>query len=222
MKLQWKLDRTGFPMLWVDSIQAYMHWMPATKIQFENFLGATSDSRFDATWYDEILAVNERITPDAIRLHNYWKAFLSGVRPSEVENFARWQGEGYAIPTIQDWFTAYKSLKASPPVSSPLEPIEGLRPRIKTLLSRLDAATNSALKEAGYERTLADQMVMRMGVMEWVAIQNQRSRWGGMGETYPPFHGALFTPDHGQPSVPNNPEGERLRHYGFRLIWRSL
>jgi hypothetical protein len=106
-------------------------------------------------------------------------------------------------------------------VPSAIDDIDGLRERIQNVLTRLDTSTKSALREVGYERTLADQMLMRMGVMEWVGTPNQRFQWGGMGETNPEFHGSLFTPDHGQPSQPTNPDDERLTYYGFRLIWRA-
>jgi hypothetical protein len=39
-----------------------------------------------------------------------------------------------------------------------------------------------------------------------------------MGQTNPKFNGNLFTPDNGQPSLPNKPEDARLNYYGFRLM----
>ena len=219
-KLKFRLDPTGFPMVWVDAIDAYMHWIPATKIQFEYFLCAAPDSYFDATWYDQVLHLNPRVTPKSIRGNNYWKAFLSGIKPSEVQRFARWCGEGYTIPSLQDWFTAYQSLKSLPPEESAIDNMGDLRERVRSLLTQLDSASQVALRNVGYERTLADQMLMRMGVMEWVESNSQHYQWGGMGETYPKFHGSLFTPDHGQASIPNKPEDDILFYYGFRLIWR--
>lgn len=213
-----KLDKTGFPMLWVEPINAYMHWLPITKIQIEYFLCAITDSSFDATWYDTVLSLNRRISPAYIRSDNYWQAILTGIVPLEAQRFARWCGEGYEIPSLDDWFTAYKSLKSMTPKASP--EMGELRNRTQALLTKLDFASESATRDAGYERTLADQLLMRMGVMEWVALPEHRNRWGGMGETYSKFHGDLFTPDYGQPKLPNNPENTRLSYYGFRLIWR--
>ncbi len=218
--LQFRLDKTGFPMVWVDAIDAYIHWIPATKIQFEYFLSAAPDSHFDAAWYDEILNLNPRISPGHMRLDNYWKAFLSGIRPAEVLRFARWNGEGYQIPSLDEWFSAYKSLKTMLPETDALAQMGELEARVKKLLTRLNDISRRVISELNYEWTLADQMLMRMGVMEWVESQNQRYRWGGMGETYPKFRSNLFIPDHGQPSVPNNPEQSRLSYYGFRLLWR--
>jgi len=221
--LRFELDRAGFPMVWVDAINAYVHWIPVTKVQFEYFLCAVPDSHFDAGWYDEILYLNPRVAPNEIRADNYWNAFLTGVMPSEVQRYARWCGDEYTVPTLNDWFAAYTALKALPP--EPLSAFDSMgevRERVRTVLTRLDSASRIALKEAGYERTLADQMLMRMGVMEWVECRGRHFQWGGMGETFSSFYGGLFTPDHGQPHVPNNPETERLHAYGFRLIWRPV
>jgi len=214
------LDPTGFPMVWIEQIDAYIHWYPVTKIQFERFLCDTPDSHFDAAWYDEINDLNPRVSPRNVRLDNYWQSFLTGIKPDEVERYARWCGMEYSIPRLNDWFTCYQILKSEDPIDSdPVKDVD-LSPRTKDLLRNLGQASRSALHEVGYDRSLADQLLMRMGVMEWVECQNQRSRWGGMGETFPRFHGALFTPDYGQPSIPNNPDEIRLPHYGFRLIRR--
>ncbi len=213
-----RLDKTGFPMLWVEPIDAYIHWLPITKIQIEYFLCAITESSFDATWYDTILSLNRRISPAHIRANNYWQAFLTGIIPSEAQRFTRWCGEGYEIPSLDDWFTAYKSLKAMSPKASP--EMGKLRDRTQTLISNLGSASKVASRDVENEYTLADQMLMRMGVMEWVELPEHRNRWGGMGETFPDFHGDLFTPDNGNPRLPINPENKRLSYYGFRLLWR--
>ncbi len=218
--LKFRLDNVNFPMVWVEKIKAYIHWIPVTKIQFEYFLCAVTDSHFNSNWYDEVLSLNPRITPSSVRANNYWNALLSGIKPSEVQRYTRWCGPGYTIPTLGDWFAAYTFLKSLPtePISV-IEQLEGMRERTCQLLTHLDAATQTALTEAGYERTLADQMMMRLGLLEWV--EYQRTGWGGMGEVNPRFHGMLFRPDDGKPSTPTNPEADRLKHYGFRLIWRE-
>ncbi len=222
-ELIFKIDKSGFPMVRIDEIEAYIHWLPITKVQFEYFLCAVPDSRFDANWYDEVLALNQRVSPNGIRANNYWKALLSGIMPDEAQRFARWCGNGFTIPTLKEWFEAYQYLKALPPKSPEIiEEMGALRERVKTVLTRIESVSDKAIRETGYDRTLADQMLMRMGVMEWVECPDHRFDWGGMGQPHPTFHGGLFTPDHGQPSVPNNPDKERLYNYGLRLIWREV
>ncbi len=218
---KFKLDRAKFPMVYVDVIDAYIHWLPLSKIQFEYFLCAVPDSQFGENWYGEILQLNPRISPGIVRTDNYWKALLSGLLPEEVQRFARWCGDEYIIPSLDDWFTAYKWLKSQPPEPPDIVDQMGLlQDRVRTLLRRIDSESAKAFKEAGYERTLADQMLMRLGMLEWVECTGQTARWGGMGQLNPRFHGFLFRPDNGQPSHPVNPETDRLHYYGARLLRR--
>jgi hypothetical protein len=222
MPLQFKADPTGFPMVWVDVIEAYVHWLPVTKIQFETFLCAAPDNHFDEDWYKEVCRMNERLSPGAIRSSNYWRAFLTGITPSEVQRFVRWCGEGYNIPTLEQWIEMYRSLKDLPPEPPEIiKSMPGLNTRASLLLTKINEAARAACEAGDYRRGLAEQMLMRLGAMEWVRCRNQRSEWGGMGSTHPDFHGSLFNPDLGQPSIPVNAESKRLHHYGFRLVWRQ-
>lgn len=214
-------DPVGFPMIWVEEIDAYVHYLPVTKIQFELFLSETIDGHFDADWYQRLCDLNPRVTPAGIRKSNYWNSFLTGILPEEVRRFARWCGEDYAIPRLQEWFTAYKALKRRPP-----EEVDWNRrlpastERCRLLLSQIEKVSDATTREVGYDRTLADQMLLRLGVLEWVEEPGAPHPWGGMGELLPAFRGLLFTPDHGQPARPSHPESERLDHYGFRLLHR--
>ncbi len=215
---KFRLDRTGFPMLWVAEIDAYIHWYPVTKIQIERFICTAQDSEFDADWYDAILDGNKRVSPHAINDGNYWQAFVTNIFPQEARLFARWSGAGYSLPTYDEWFTAYKTLKQEDANStSPM--LDEIQGRAKTVVTRVDQANREAARSSS-TYTLADQMLMRMGVLEWVDCKEQRSRWGGMGKLPPEFHNYLLSPEQG-PSQPNNPETRRIFYYGFRLIWRG-
>lgn len=220
---RFELDPTGFPLIWVDAVGAFMHWLPVTKVQFECFLCAAPDSHFDARWYDAVLELNPRTSAADLRNNNYWQAFLTGISPAEAQRFANWCGGAYSVPSLEEWFQAYKALKAEAPLDDPVVVMASLnlKERTRALVARLDTIGMAVTRDvAGSERTLADQMLMRLGVMEWVECNNQRSRWGGMGETHPKFRGALQTPDHGQPMIPINPETNRLGYFGLRLLWR--
>jgi hypothetical protein len=212
-------DPTGFPMIWVDSIGAWLHWLPVTKIQFEHFLCDAADRAFGISWYEEILRLNPRVTPSKISQANYWHALLTGIQPSEAQRFAFWCGDGYRLPTSEEWTEAYAALAAMPVVdTSDLGDGDGRSSRITELLTNLEVSSEVAAEQMGYSRGLADQMLMRLGVLEWVSA---RGRWGGKGEPFPGFCGSLLTPEDDTPVIPLNPENERLPAFGFRLLFNE-
>ena len=51
-------DRTGFPMIWIEPIEAWLHVLPFTKIQLEYFLVDTNETNFDHKWYKNRLNEN--------------------------------------------------------------------------------------------------------------------------------------------------------------------
>ncbi len=213
------LDRAGFPMLWVEAIRAYIHWYPLTKIQAEYFLCSTTDSQFDEEWYDNLLYLNPRVTPTEISDNNYWNAFLTGILPHEAQQLAQWAQ--CSIPTLDEWLTAYRTLKQQPELNDAFAGMGDLSERTRTLLERVDAASRKVAAHEGLTRTHADQLLMRLGVMEWIDCPNSRVRWGGMGKPAKRFRGGLFSPDHGQPHELLDPETDRASYYGLRLIRRT-
>jgi hypothetical protein len=215
---QFEYDRAGFPMIWVEEVHAYVHWLPITKIQFEHFLCDITDSTFDAAWYDRLLALNPRISPRDVNDRNYWRAFVTALLPVETERFARWCGEDYGLPTLSEWFTVYKALKALP--RDRPEWSESMPLRVRSLLSRVETAWERAASRMNYPETRADQMLMRLGVLEWIQDPSNGYQWGGMGQPHPSFHGILITPENGKPARPLHPETDRLSSYGFRLLRR--
>jgi len=216
--LAFEYDRAGFPLLWLEELGTHIHWLPVTKIQGEHFLCEVTDGAFDASWYDQLLALNPRVSPREIDERNYWRVLLTGVQPAEAERFARWCGEGYVLPTLDEWCQVYAACKQLPAqdVTWP----GSLPERVRTLLTRMDLAWRRAAARMSGPETLADQMLMRLGAMEWVEDAADGYRWGGMGKLHPDFHGMLFTPDHRRSARPTRPEVDRLSYYGFRLLRR--
>jgi hypothetical protein len=212
-------------MIWVEAVRAYLHWVPVTKVQFEYFLCDRPNSRFDQTTYDTLLSLNERCSPREVQAKDYWRAFLTGIKPDEAQLFADWCRDeskdtsvvDFILPTREKWFEAYTALKAMPPI--PLEEeLKGLplKPRAKTILERLETAATPQRQDAS--RTLADQMLLRLGVMEWVRCEDKQRPWGAYGQPSRKFCSQLYNLDAGKPQfVPN--VDKRMGAYGFRL-WR--
>lgn len=214
------LDPTGFPMVWFDEIDAYVHWLPVTKIQFEHFLCAAPDAYFDGRWYEEILRLNPRATPRALCAESYWRALLTGVLPSEAQRFASWCGEGYRMPTDGEWTRLYQTVHTVSSVALPLIGDRNGDNRIQTLLERVDAALDAALRRLGKARGLADQMLLRHGAMEWVRLDGPSWTWSVRGEPFPELCGSLVTADMPAQLLTADPEAVRFAAAGFRLLYR--
>jgi Sulfatase-modifying factor enzyme 1 len=216
-----RLDPTGFPMVWLPTLGLYVHWLPVTKIQFEHFLCDALDGHFDSPWYEEVLRLNPRITARRIWRGNYWQAFTTGVLPSEAERFAAWCGEGYRLPTRDEWTRAYLQMKVEPegePLPPPL--LDSLRERPRELLDRVVAAAREASVSFGFNPGSETSLLFRFGILEWVALEGEApARWGGIGEPNPAFHGNLLAPEQGEIVLPERAETERLPPFGFRLVF---
>lgn len=226
-----RFDRAYFPMVRVESIDAFLHWIPVTKVQFEYFLWDSISHGLDQAWLERMYKLNPRITPAKIARNNYWRIFMTGIAPFEADRFAGWCGDDtdetglYGLPTAEEWQRAIKELQSRNCLSSE-ELIHAQAPdRIKTLLLKLTTAAPQA------PRTLADQMFFNGGVLEWV--QHQGERVGDPGYV---AHGCLnpgwgdnviHTNHLSRPlpvkSVPGSPDDNKGRyaHYGFRLLRRE-
>lgn len=207
-------DRTGFPLIRVGTLRKCIAWLPVTKIQLELFLCETADARFGPRWYDEILSLNPRISASELRSKNYWRAFATGLLPGETESYLRWLGDGYRLPTASEWLEIFDHLDHQEPrrVDWRSEP-EGLDRRAVELLEALDESSGSS-----QPRSLAEQMLLVGGVMEWVTIEAGGLRWGGMGEIPPGLGGLLFDPRGGVAHRPLHAERERIAHFGLRPL----
>lgn len=211
-------DHTGFPMLWVEPLEAHLGWLPVTKIQFERFLCETADDRFGPRWYDEVLSLNPRTSPYAITSANYWQAFMTGLLPTEAESFVHWMGEEYRLPTLVEWNTAFTHLRGEERETPDWErALPRVDSRCRALLDGV-GKISSAARPSGERHPLSEQMLLRSGVMEWVRLGSEEQAWGGMGEVTPSFAGLLFDPEAGEPHRPYHPENERISFYGFRLL----
>jgi len=217
-----RLDNTGFPMVWFQSIGAFVQWLPITKIQVEYFLTETNDAIFDERWYGDVDRYNPRISPTQIRKNNYWQTLSTGIKPREALRYTMWCGRGYSLPEADEWQSIYQeanSIAHDPALLNQIINLDDLRERPRTLLQRL----NSVMPDdtaSGKTRTLADAMMLRMGIMEYVFEDANRNTFVGLGLTNPDFVGSFRRAE--DPQHLNNPsEGQRMRDYGFRLIYRG-
>jgi hypothetical protein len=213
-------DPTGFPMVWCEPLRVFVHWLPVTKIQFEHFLGAAPDAYFDAAWYETALDLNPRVSPRAVSAANYWQALMTAVTPAEAQRFASWSGDGFRLPSADEWTIVYRALRMRPAVdlaSSPL--LTDREPRTRELLSRLDVASRQAAARMNDNPALANQMLMRYGAMEWVRCESVLSGWSAKGEPLPDFCGNLERLEDAAAPLIAEATSQRLPAAGFRLVW---
>lgn len=213
-------DRTGFPMVWSQEVDAYVHWLPITKIQFEYFLCDAPDAYFDAEWYDRVLDLNPRVTPHEVSATNYWRALVTGVQPSESQRFASWCGPGFRLLREAEWATLYRSIQAEPAENLEASGVLDNRDqRVRDLLERVDAAVHGASARMRRVPGLAGQMLMRFGALEWVRVGSPPSAWGVKGEPLPEFCGNLELLDQSALQLVTDPERDRFSAAGFRLLF---
>lgn len=235
------IDPTGFPMIRVPAPanardRQYIHWLPVSKIQFEHFIADQQGTVFDQDRYKLLLAVHGkdasgkelpgRVAPGAVTRDNYYRAFVTGVFPSEVELYLDWinedaEGHRYDLLTGDEWKGAFDALAKGPAVDT-----KGLFAHDRVTARALVLAAGAARvagEMSGAAPTTVEQMLMTRGVMEWVrwSRATDQPQFGGRGR---PHHTALATDvkDFCSTPAPAEPgpgyEKTRLRGFGFRLI----
>ena len=215
------LDRANFPMIWVVELDAYIHLLPVTKIQFEFYLWDAPNPGLDQTWYNEVTKENPRISPSHVSKDNYWQLFMGSLLPSEALNFADWckaesPPAAYDLPTGPQWHIAYSAFKndqVSDPFSAALA-LPNLAPRCRLILQKL-----RPLKADN----MAERLLFLGGMMEWV--KDEKKNWGLMGNPSVKFGRFGRHPDNPTPFFttvpPEDPQG-RTKAYGFRLLRRRV
>jgi formylglycine-generating enzyme required for sulfatase activity len=217
------LDKSGFPMVRVDSENFWIHIWPVTKIQLEFFLCEEPNSEMDANWYGQLLTNNPRVSPTRVTSKNYWQLFVAGVHPDKVQTFAEWNGKGYSIPTLSEWNAAYKYFSESDSSTDFLaEATQKMSERkIDPLVNVIDQKLRDAVStfSKNGKTSFADLFLMRRGMVEWVKLIGETSEWGGMGDPNALSNWSTTSIiGQGRAEIVRN---LNVKHYGFRLIKRG-
>jgi len=218
------LDRTGFPVLEMPSLPFGMLWLPVSKIQFEHFLVDTG--AFDNAWYQEILTnYNPRTSASYLSVTNYWQAFMTGILPSEAGRYAEWAGQGYDLPTAQEWKQALLTLANWPADHAYREAVlqlPDLNERARLLIQYIDRILQEERNQLSGGSFLCDQMAMRLGVLELMYEDTLRRSFCCWGQPDRRFVGGISNPIRDtEPTRFTNRNGTRMKTVGFRLIVRK-
>ena len=194
-------DRTGFPCIKLKVPALAVNLLPLTKLQFEYYLADLTPQ--GDHWYEELLTLNPRVSPQCFTPEQREGLFLTGLLPAEAEAYAAWLEDGYRLPTVAEWRASYRCFQSTaftPLVASPAPGV-----RAAALLRRLE--------EQARPQTLFDFSLMRGGVVEWVRDHNA---WTGLGAPRPGFQPNLWNPL--SDTVPPVRLNQHVAFFGARLV----
>jgi hypothetical protein len=200
----WQVDASGYPLILVEPLDAYVHLFPITKPQFEKFIASGRKPGFGDEWYTELLELNPRLSYRSADISSPDGLFMTGVTTDEAADFSRWLGRSYRLLTADDWAVCSNWFAARDAVSLP----DALRNSLSP-----DAAAIWGLVETQWlhgHSTLQDLSLMNHGILEWVV--ERPGRYCGVGE---PASSKLQR----KAGDPVRPLG-RLKNLGFRLCAR--
>ena len=201
---QWKHDYTGFPLLHLPPLQAYWSLFPLTKFQFEGYL-CDGEPGYDDSWYEALLAVNNRLSFQQAPWNTYEQLFIAGLRPQEAVDVGQWIGG--RLPDVAAWRVAYQWLAEQPPLLPPGKLERQLAPAARAIWYGLYRQLRPS--------NLLELSLMSGGLYEWV---RQEQSYRLLGQPRPAFHESLTHPLRSDPIRPIEPI-QRIAHYGLRLIY---
>jgi hypothetical protein len=204
---QWRLDLTGYPLVYVPPIGTYVHLFPIAKPQFECFLAESRLSEYGDAWYATLLEINPRLSPAAVSFADYERLFVTGLLPSEVQAYISWHGQGFSLLSSGQWLEVSRWMETKDLSVLPADLEHDLAPTALQLWDGL-------LREL-HPRTLLDLSLMRAGVVEWVHESGRPCL--GMGHPR-----QCFRPGYHDITRPYEPTPAMLKcrskFFGFRLM----
>lgn len=207
--MEFSYDRTGFPLIPLIRKGLEVHLLPVTKMQFEAFLAESQE--FGDTCYEEMLALNPRVPYQTFTSETREQLFLTGILPDEAVAFARWMGEGFTLPTVEEWRAIYEELALGLDPKYDAFDLAAHCPEgaCGVILQRLAALCDLD--------SLFELSLMQGGIVEWV---KQKRTYAGLGSPRPEFHPNLW--DSRRDIVKPVDTNVRIRYFGFRLIRRIV
>ena len=205
---EWQVDPTGYPLIFVEPLHAYVQLFPVPKPQFEKFIASGARREYGDEWYQDLTTLNPRASYRSPDVPAREQLFMTGLTPVETLDFGRWLGRNYTLLTAKEWGECYRWFgdRTAPPVP----------PDLCDRLSRDALGIWELVEEQWLERsqqpTLRQLSLMTQGILEWVT--EQPGRYCGLGD--PASSKSQRRAEH-----PVHPIGEgRHRNLGFRLRMR--
>jgi len=203
MQLWYDYDKTGFPIILLDNFS--IHLTPVARVQLETFANETGS-------FIELSQLNPTTSYDELDSDSYERLFVTGITPEEALAFAKWLGDDFDLPTLDEWHDVYRRLQSTfielPQPTS--EPASAFFSKLYALLPRIRYLRDSSFKHVGLELAL-----MRGGLVEWVSSGDE---YIGVGAPRNIFHPNTWNPlkDEIRPIRIE----QRIHFFGFRLVRR--
>lgn len=204
---EWKVDPSGYPLIYVEPLDTFVQLFPVTKPQFERFVAADRPPGLGDQWYSEILGLNPRVSYRSRDIPARERLFMTGITTDEAMSFSRWMGRGYTLLSAEEWRVCYEWFAGRPAPSVPSELAEELS---RDALAIWNIVEGQWLEER-QQPTLQELSLMTHGILEWVI--ERPGRYCGLGEPLTSKSQRKAS----DPVRPLGPEPRRLKSLGFRL-----
>jgi hypothetical protein len=203
---EWKVDASGYPLIWVEPLACFVHLFPVAKPQFEKFMASGKRQGFGDEWYAERLGMNPRASYRSQDITAREQLFMTGVSTDEVLSFSRWLGREYTLLRAGEWRACYNWFAEQLATSPPGDLSGRLSRDALAIWEIIDGQCQDQCREQQRHPKLQDLSLMTQGILEWVV--EQPGRYCGFGDRY---QRQAF-----EPVYLVEPE-RRLSDMGFRL-----
>jgi hypothetical protein len=204
----WRVDEAGYPLLFVEQLQLYVHLFPISKPQFEKFISSGAKREYGDDWYEEINKLSPRASYRSEDIPTIEQLLMTGLKPVEALAFGRWMGRNYALLSAQQWGHCYNSFGEQ---TAPALPTE-LRGNLSRDALGIWEMIEAHWHELSPQPNLRELSLMTQGILEWV--EEQPERYCGLGDP-------ASSKYQRRPEDPVRPiDHGRLRNMGFRLCTR--
>lgn len=205
---KWRVDASGYPLIFVEPIGAYVQLFPVTKPQFEKFIASGRRPDLGDQWYGDRLSVNPRASYWSTYIPARERLFMTGITIDEVLAFGRWLGRDYSLLSAEEWGACYEWFAEQPVPSVPPE----LAGRLSQDALGIWKTIEGQWLERHQQSNLQDLSLMTQGILEWVI--ERPGRYCGLGEP-------AASKFQRKANDPVRPVGQRrLKNLGFRLRMR--